>query len=604
MTAARETSQGPDPCRGNLRCAGFHDPAGTLPLGLGSQYQCCCCDPCRFLRPNSSLNTDKPVPTNFCCRCVPRGFSLVFLPDDPENVCCVEFVQPMFFYHPDFEEYYLARYEGSLFGVTVLVELGRDPYGSCVWEVAATKAGKSIYRESFLVDDEEITCLAVPLEVEIATEGPHECDGVLVLEDFAKAKVPYQAIREPYEPHFIDLYPPCGECFQVCSRICVRGRRHAGDGGEKQFAEFTWFENDDGHGWAYRAPGEDYDERIWLVTDDYGGCWLWPDLEDTGDAEIFDPVMIDPDGCSCELVESLVANVGGDDPPRITIRCGRCSCWEFYCGNCRCLPKELCVLLIEGLEATRAVLSWDGADYRWGSDGDFLRLVTSADQETAACVITPDIYPPFPTPGRHQCTPELLTKQYDPDADVLSFVLEDPIGERFLVVSSLMQDCAQSVCEEATPCNLDCGGHPSAVTVHVHQWAEWGDTSAIYPQEANVEAVCHYFQTADYYDETTHTIKYSCGYLGWLRLPVSTPEWECCLIKVEVRNGMVRFYTPTEITEEDDCQALALAEVELTTETCDPYFGQSDEYVGGILLDWRCLGCTDQTYRYQVTVTE
>ena len=75
-------SQGPDPCRGNLRCQDFHDPfgrragAGGDPVTgtgtgtiaeLGGVYNCCCCDPCRFVRPE--LITDEEDERLYCCRC-------------------------------------------------------------------------------------------------------------------------------------------------------------------------------------------------------------------------------------------------------------------------------------------------------------------------------------------------------------------------------------------------------------------------------------------------------------------------------------------------------------------------------------------------------
>jgi len=596
-------SNGPDPHRGNVKCAGFHYADGTLPDDFGSLYQCCCCDPCRFVRPNTSLNTDKPVALNYCCRCVPRGFVLVFEPDDEQNECCNKFVQPMFY--EKLVDSHLAYYRGTLFGVTAVVELGIDEYGYCVWSV--TVSGQDIsFTDSYTVDHDEVTCLSVPVEWEVEIEGPYECTGRLVLSDFAKAKIPYIERIQPYFApwgNFIELYPPCGECLQICSKICVNGVRHLNADSER--VEFHWFGGlDEPHGWSYLPPGSDFTERLYLVEGEYGECLIWPALEEDGE-EIFQPAAIDTDrGCSCKLYEILDSDIESENPPVFTVRCGDCSCWDFFCGNCRCLPKEVCVMLIHGTDVERAVLTWNWDDRQWGGPSDFVRLVLDQD-DNGLCRITPDIYPAFDGEHSFSCTPELITKDFDPSADILSFVLEDYERQSWLIVSSLMQDCARAPCTEATPCNVDCGGHPASVTITVHQWRQAGESSNPYPESAIVECTAHYWQTADYYVEG-EGVKYSCGYLGWIVLPypVNPQGTECCIIKVELRNGEVRFSTPLGLPGDTGCAEQLDTMVELTTEECDPYFGQSDVIIGHALFDYRCLGLLDDTTRYQVTITE
>jgi hypothetical protein len=412
-----------------------------------------------------------------------------------------------------------------------------------------------------------------------------------------RAKLAFVQRAEPVYPNnFIELYAPCGECGQVCSTLCADGQRHAGADTER--VDFEWFEDEGGErGWQYQPPGEDFAERIFLVEDDYGNCTLEPDLEETG-AEIFTPITIDLDqGCSCQLVETFTGEIHNESLG-FTVRCGQCTCWEFYCGTCRCVPRILCVVLIEEGGATRYILEWDPDEHRWGTDDGDVRINLQRGEE-GGCVIVPDItgYYGLDMEAVMPCAKESITNVFDPASDIVSFAMEDPEIPLMLIGSSLLQDCAKGPCDEATPCNDECGGHPDQLTVTIHEWSEPGDTSG-YPVDCSAEVTVHFWQTADYY-EAGRGVKYSCGYIGWLRL-----DDPCCLIKVELRAGSVIFYTPEDLDTEE-CSAQTQVEAELTTEECDPYFADSGELVGEILLSEICMGCADVTaYRSQVTVVE
>ncbi len=259
-------SQGPDPCRGNLRCQDFHDPlgrradaggasvtgTGTGTISeLGGCYNCCCCDPCRFVRPE--LITDEEDERLYCCRCVPRGFYLRFVPDDPNDECCRQVGLPIF-NQPDDAGAFRTRYEGTLFGVTVLVEVGRvigAGTGSeltCGWRITSTLAGSgsgTSGEQTFVIDHDTTTCLYVPIGVDLGTvEGPDGCPGKLILDDIDKARLPFlerDVTADWTDPSFIDISgDPCGDCVQVCSRVCVAGIRHTG--GSREHVEFAWFD--------------------------------------------------------------------------------------------------------------------------------------------------------------------------------------------------------------------------------------------------------------------------------------------------------------------------------------------------------------------------
>ncbi len=367
-------SHGPDRCRGNLRCRDFHDSSGLLPDEISGLYNCCCCDPCRYIRPNVASSTDKPVPDHYCCRCVPRGIMLVFTPVDAQDDCCVEVALPML--HTLDDTNYLSVYAGSLFGVDVRIELGRDVYdGTCVWRILATTSESQVLTdEQVIVDHEDVTCLSPPFGFSVLIDGPQGCTegGLLSLGEYAKARLPFRRRpEEPYHENFQELYPPCGECTQVCSDLCVRGTRH--DNGPLEQVRFRWFEDAGQRGWRYQAPGNDWFEKLYLKENEYGECVITPDLEESG-PELFDELPIDLErGCSCEIYE--IFSVPFVEELAFTIRCGVCTCWDWWCGSCRCLPRELCVLIITGVTAQRVVIVWDEENERWGDDYDPVRLL-------------------------------------------------------------------------------------------------------------------------------------------------------------------------------------------------------------------------------------
>lgn len=569
------TSNGPDRCRGNLNCRQFHD--GPLPADMTRLYQCCCCDPCRYLRPNAVNNIDKPLPVNYCCHCVPRGILLIFVPDDPENPCCREYMDVMLY----FRDVFNASYTGSLFGVTVTATLGRNESDQCVWTIRAERYGAADIVETYVVDHDLITCLEVPTALELSVTGPLNCSGVLILRDIEKAKLPFQEVypNGPPSPKFIDLsYSPCGNCEQVCSMLCVSGSRH---GGQPENVDFEWFDNGDIRGWMHDPGGDAYVETIFLQEDDYGNCQLVFDLEDGEPGEEnFEPITLG-ENCSCAMEEVACAVIDGDTTC-FTIRCGICSCWKFHCGTCRCIPKELCVTVVQGMSATRHALSWDGID-SWG-DGDL--QIHLRDDGEGGCAITVSLYG-YDTSDMEspvQCTSESITNMFDPSSEVISFSFQDSVQELLIFGSSLLDNCLRGRCYEATPCNEECGGHPESLTITIRQWTEEGDTSGS-PVDCSVSVTVGFWEMADYADNEG-VIKYSCGYAGWLQLGGQ-------VIKVELRHSQVflTMISGSSVTE-------------LTSEECNPYLATSDVLLGVHLLEELEMGCLDQSYRAQITVTE
>lgn len=249
MADSPRESEGPDPSRGSLRCLEFHDPRFS---GLGGNYNCCCCQPCLYVRPFMAVASQDEHEWNACCNCAPRLIYARFIPDYPGDECCVTAAMPMA--HRTAPKGpgarapadYRSLYSGSLFSIDILVELGRvgDYYSECGWRVTMTRSGHYPlpdvnYRETFPIDHAYTTCLSVPA-VEVPCVGPDGCEGRIVLEDVETAKLPFvereevrafadvrppdahsecapeydsqgELIDKPEcDPEFIDLYPPCG----------------------------------------------------------------------------------------------------------------------------------------------------------------------------------------------------------------------------------------------------------------------------------------------------------------------------------------------------------------------------------------------------------
>jgi hypothetical protein len=596
---ASEESQGPDRCRGNLNCREFHDELGALPEGLGRLYNCCCCDPCRFIRPFTKPSTEPGVDVpayEFCCRCVPRGILLRFIPDDPDDECCVEYAVPMLQERlPDLP---ISVYRGKAFATDVTAELGRDEYDNCVWRISAETDGTPVFSQTYAIDHDTVTCLSVPAEMAIPVTGPTGCDGTLILDDFPKARLPF-VFRESENPYgleylgdFVDLADaPCGDCEQVCTRLCVVGKWHPNGAWER--VEFVWFDDGSERGWQHRESAGARIDRILLVEDDYGNCTLATDFEDG--PECFDPIVIDSErGCSCGLYEVFVG-------PEMSflIRCGQCSCWNFFCGNCRCVPRQLCVLLMPDLvnltPATRVVLDWDPDNRRWGSDADPLRLYLGPDEpdQRGSCVVTPDVSrldPPFDGHANFNCPEQSITRNYNPSVDFLSLTFQDAHRPVFVVASALTPDCALGNCQEATPCAANCGTHPASLNVH------FDISSVVYPGD------CPSFDVQVFFWQTVHceagTLIYYCGYVGFYTFP----DPLCCTIKVEVRGGYVRIEPVNGMPAGCLCEQDMSREFQLEEE-CDPYWADTGWMSGTPMTLAGCLDCTYDD-KLRITVTE
>lgn len=642
-------SNGPDQVRGNIGCKDFHDSVGRFPTGSesweigGAHYNCCCCDPCRFVRPHGD-QTDAPGMRNFCCRCVPRLLMLLFVPNDPDEECCKTVGVHMI--HQQVPNQYASKYKGTLFGVNVEIRVGKvigAEYGyeydygygddaACGWTATATSAsqtiGSSTYQE-FEIDDVYEDCLTVPDTIELGEiEGPAGCYGKLVVRDVYKARLPFHPRDDTSYAdggNFQDLtYEPWGPFTEVCSRICARGDRHCDNTFPR--AEFEWFDESEGvpqnpdaqyRGWEYYNYNTSNLERIYAVTDEYGNAWLVPDLEPG--AEKYDPIMVDEyDMVSCKL-NQLFTTTYEAQGHSFRIRCGACTCWDFFCATCRCVPYELCLMYWDGEMHTDVQLLWNPSIHAWESDGEYddVQFILRED-ERGRCIIVPAFngveleMVAYPV---HDCGEETWTNEFTGKHDVLTAsgygtITDSEYGEQKIWFSaeSLKPSCIPTPCT-ATPCSEECGGDPESLMVTIHEWNEDGDYSG--PPGYAVTSCTLEVQV--YRNETFNVWgangpEFMCGYVGFIALSCGDCIMQVTVFGTEVYFGLLEL----DCWESDPFQR---GSVILNSISCTPYYGETDEMGpipnGSILKgcyrligEQCCSSCDYPPLRGQVFVSE
>lgn len=100
-----------------------------------------------------------------------------------------------------------------------------------------------------------------------------------------------------------------------------------------------------------------------LTNDDYGdGCILRPQFASNN----FLPITI-TSGCSCALFEGTDWRTYRGY--HFEVHCGICSCYDFYCGSCRCVPDKICLHWVyDGAYSGGQILTWDEELKQWGDD--------------------------------------------------------------------------------------------------------------------------------------------------------------------------------------------------------------------------------------------
>ncbi len=604
-------TQGPDPCKKSLNCIELHDDPPEL---IGDLTNCCCCNTCFSVRPGSPdlINTN----WTHCCRCVPRLIFLQFIPDDPDDPCCAAASIPMVNGGTVDDPWPITTYTAGMFGATVTVELGRFDAGSgygaivedgdCAWRIVATKAEDGLdVDEYFPIDHDTRSCLDVSGISIGSITGPAGCTGTLQLANYEVAHLPF-ILREdipsvtetgvPDEPEFITLYPPCGECEQVCSKLCVWGHRILG--GPRKFVEFNWLDYGDNRGWSYFNESTDETEYIWLVENEYGECELVFDW--TGSEPIANQVIDPNTACSCRMKEVVTASVDLETIG-FTIRCGVCTSWNFFCGTCRCVPLTLCAqTYIDNVFTESLTLTWDSTEMEWTDGYDLaIRLEAGSD---GSCKLVPYVSgTALESTATRDCGDEhqsdmvgTLGKRHDPGNDFINAEFSDFLYDSliFIRISSLLEDCKIGACSNATPCRDECGSHPPVLIVN----AEGVNEEDPYSTDCDVSITVYYWESVTWAGD----LDYSCGYTGFAFVGFCDqvvgpplPKW----VRADLTDGGITFsyYLGSSV-------AINCSEIIPLVESCDPYLGTTDWIEVG--LQDCCWGCDEQITKLRITVTE
>jgi len=610
MTDELRETHGPDRCRSNINCRDFHDAPVQI---TGRRMHCCCCNTCLSLRPG--VHGDE---TRFrhCCRCVPRLIYLQFTPYDGGDECCASVSIPITYGGTDEDD--VTTYSGVIVGVTVTVTVGAsqaayDEYDeyedrTCVWRVVAVKEGVTLVDDEYEIDHEVVSCLDVSAITITDVEGPNGCEGTLSLANMQTARLPFVENEDSRNGEIIELYPPCGDCTQVCSKLCLYGNRMPGYG--REFVEFGWFDNGvDDRGWMYTGPSET--EIIYLETSEYGECQLrfeWTD------SDVLEDRVIDLDnGCACGMKEVVTYHWHAAGTIGFTIRCGRCSCWDFYCGTCRCVPQYLCVMAyIDNVFTDRMIVSWDEDERCWIAgqgvgyeDSRELRICLEADEDTGECILVATVDgEEIGTPVSRTCGDERIERKYDASTDFISGTWEGYIGYNedeyaWVLASSQLDDCRIGPCSDATPCVDECGSHPETLTALFTGWNDPYDDETGFTGSCAIEVQLHYWELLTW---AGSSLDVTCGYIGFAYLGDcyhffhgDQPKW----VRVELSGGQISmWYRWSPGTSWVNCDYLQLVEL---TEECDPYSGESGDITG--FLQTCCFSCDTTVQRYTVTVT-
>lgn len=604
-------TEGPDPCNKSLACLPLHDDPPEL---VGNLTRCCCCNTCFSVRPGAP----DLIETNWthCCRCVPRLILLQFIPDDPDEPCCAAASVPLTNGGTIDTPFPLTTYSGTMFGAAVTVELGRFEAGSgygeiveegdCGWRVVATKPADSLDVDKyFAIDHTTRSCLDVSGISIGSITGPAGCTGTLSLANYEVAHLPFvlrdniQSTTElgvPYEPEFITLYPPCGECEEVCSKICVSGNRVIS--GPVETVEFVWFDDGGGvRGWTYFNESTQEREYIQLVEDAYGECTLAFDW--TGSGPIDDQVIDQDRACSCRMKEVVTASV---DLATLgfTIRCGVCTSWNFFCGTCRCVPLTLCAqTYIDDVFTDDIILTWDSSIMAW-TDGYDLAIHVEAGDD-GGCLLVPYVSGvALSVTATRDCGDEhqselvgTLGKRYNANNDFISEEFIDVVYDSlvYIRISALIDDCKLGICTDATPCRDACGSHPQVLVVN----AEAVNDEDPYAPDCNISITVYYW-------EGITDAGSRCGYTGFEFVGFcpqvegpDLPMW----VRADLADGKITF----SFTIGSNTGVVCGDETDIPlSESCVPYLGESGWVNTGFTPC--CWACETDITRFHITVTE
>jgi hypothetical protein len=220
----------------------------------------------------------------------------------------------------------------------------------------------------------EFSVSDISITVQPPVGDPVECVGTLTFSSFVLRKIPFV---HRFPGGVANVAVSCGMCDEVCSTLAVvTGTATASD----PCREFTW--NVETGQWEYADGDYGYDLQVIELFEVEGECYvrLTSIVPDT-----FEGDLIKIDEYACNLGMNLTAV--DEDGRFIRVSCNPCHCWEYKCGNCRCLCERLCVSGVIGGDAIEpGVAIWDNDYEQWRLNDLIIEL--GKNQENDKCTIS------------------------------------------------------------------------------------------------------------------------------------------------------------------------------------------------------------------------
>jgi len=562
------TTHGPDRYRGGPHCRTLLNRDTVNEADASGRDWCCCCDPC--------YEATQPGFLKRCCSCVPSVVCFYFTKDDDNVECCQSFGIFAFaaFSETSYQVKYTADFDEFVFNLYMEPIDSEALDSPCQWKIECLEFD---IEAVIPIDGVTTTCGAVPEFVIDNISFDSGCHGTISLSRGSMAKVRFVNTLLDGNGNEIDLgedYPipnsPCN-CISAARFLCVGGIRHT-DQLEAEYVHFSWRE-DMGDRWEYLPVGGDPStdrEVIYLRGDDEGNCYLeldfeqsgpdtndWADPPNTFDANNPTHIrdgMIRVRSCGC----GIFAKSYLPDGRYVRIHRGLCGRYKYKCGDCRCVPEYLCMVVFLGEEMARASAIWDADEQAWYSDSldMWFRLGLDAE-DNVSCVI--------------QATNENLPNSFDPTPPLecgafLGFLASSTIDpEQPLQTYRIWATGSLCGCSPTPLCGIcpsRCGGPPDTLYVEFTYGIRDSD-----PPMGLPVFECSWTATIMFWQQVA--VAPLCGYIGWT---IATCEERTYLIQVELRTTVNHLFVTLIDIDTGAIEGVTELPYDLADpNSCDPY---------------------------------
>lgn len=611
------SSDGPDRFNTSLACHQHQDFVRT-----GQKDYMCCCNPCGYVTLGDISDNAR-----HCCRCNPILVVFAYEPDDPDAECCYAERVPVFgrrAYDGSLNAY--VEYTVTIVGHTVTLAISTGPVigssvgnpsystSKCYWTLSCPSLS---VLELVEIDHTSVTCLGVPSFSINGVITRESCSGSIVADNFAAAKVaftPRPFEDRPYPEEGLTLPMPgsyCANCQEVARFLCLYGSLH--DGFQPEAVEMEWdyspesIQGTTPHGfivgrWMEKTPSTRgaFKRKIYLIEVEDGSdtiCKMYFDFE-PGDlyeqsdtdahaiaeraVELFAPLTLPgPNGAGCGI-HHLVGPISHLVNAGFRLTTGRCGCWRYHCGTCRCLPAFLCgFVFIDETFYQGVRFQWEASIHGWVSvSGTGVDFEDNVLAETISLLIVDDGY------GECQIVWEktgytITPHQFECDLAVaMSFSGMNTAKTQyaFISVHSAFGQCDQRLkCSLASPCDAECGGHAEIVMLTAHGYND------PYEDEPYVEGDC--LMEFPLYliiepallpsgDDDPPLFEFTCRYFGIYLFEYAGSTYR---MEAEIKNGTLSLVRYNQTAGGDGNN---IGDFPFDYETCNPYHATYFERFG------------------------